>query len=64
MQQEEGALMKASFCQREDWPTGRLQAGCVGNGLYDVQPGGSMQGSDIMYLQSVCVSARVCVWRM
>lgn len=49
--------------RRELWwgpvsPTGRPQAGCVGIGRYDVQPGGGMHRSDIM-----CVCLRVCMWR-
>lgn len=40
MQQEDGALITASFSQREDEPTWMPEAGCAVIGLYDVQPGG------------------------
>lgn len=35
-------------------PTGRPGAGCAVTGLYDVQPGGCMQRSDIKHPLSLC----------
>lgn len=54
MQQEERALMRARMGQAGP------RAGCVGIGLYDVQPGGGMYGSDIIYPLTVCLC--VCMW--